>query len=1118
MLIINTLTNMKKRIILLCLLGWALCLGTVQAQTSFGNSQLFNDAWSFVLGDPEGAEAPAFDDARWTRVQLPHDWSVKGTLSPDNASCTGYLPAGIGWYRKHFNARRLPAGKIFIYFEGVYNRSSVYLNGHLLGERPSGYASFLYDLTPYLNREGDNVLAVRVDHHRIADSRFYTGSGIYRNVWLVSAGETHFALWGVGYALQSLTARQAVLTVDTEVEGPLPSGARLSLTLKDADGKVAARASAKAAARQKVDLKVASPHRWDLDDPYLYTLEAVLTAGKEELDRSEVTVGIRSLAFDPDKGFALNGVSRKIKGVCLHHDAGVLGAVVPEAVWERRLLNLKAIGANAIRTAHNPQTPAFYDLCDRLGLLVMDEAFDEWEYNKKKWVEGWNIGTPAMEGTADFFNEWGEQDVTDMVRRDRNHPSIFLWSIGNEVDYPNDPYSHPILDGGNLEFTQPSSGGYKPDAPDAMRIGMIAKKLAARVRAADPSRPVTGALAGVAMSNQTEYPEAVDVVGYNYTESRYAKHQAANPDRVIYGSENGMGYDAWKAVRDNEFIFGQFLWTGIDYLGESNAWPSRGFYSGLLDLAGNIKPRGHMRAAMWSESPVCYIGTYPKPQARPGSRRVAGDSSDAWASWNYENGQLIRVVCYTNAVQARLLLNGREVGAMTPHNDETGIIGWDVPYQAGVLKAEGYDAAGKKVSEYEIHTVSRPAALRVTPDRSDLDAGALAHLQVEVVDENGYVVPLGDNLITCTVEGQGELLGLESADNTDMGNWTDNVQRAYRGRLLAYVRAGNSAGKLKVKFSAPYLEGAEVEIPVHRYTRTEEIRLSDPFILADKPTGMYYMTGTGGNLWKSADLKVWDGPFQVAQTDPDSWMGPRPMIWAAEIHPYNGRYYYFATFTNRSVIIQQYRGNDINRRACHVLVGDSPEGPFYPMEDETYLPADQPTLDATLWVEDGQPYMIFCHEWLQNWNGTVEKIPLKPDLSGSIPEGRQLLFRAFDSPWSLDRNEDGTLGPHRVTDGPFVFKTQTGKLGMIWTSWRFQDYTQGVAYSASGKLEGPWIQEKNPITPPNFGHGMIFTTFDGKRILCCHSHRPSDSLRIPAYFLLDDSGDKIKVLGRYYPE
>lgn len=560
---------MRNRIILLCLFfGWVFSAGSVLAQTSFGKQGLFNDDWTFVLADPEGAATPAFDDSGWTRVQLPHDWSVKGPLSPDNASCTAYLPAGIGWYRKHFSGSSIASEKAYVYFEGVYNRSSVYLNGQLLGERPSGYASFLYDLTPYLNREGDNVLAVRVDHSRKADSRFYTGSGIYRNVWLVTSGKTHFALWGVGYATGSLTSALARLTVDTEVEGSLPSSARLVLTLRDATGKPVSRTSAKALAKQDVEMKVIAPHRWDLDDPYLYTLEAVLTSGREELDRTEIKVGLRTLAFDPDKGFALNGVNRKVKGVCLHHDAGVLGAVVPEEVWERRLLSLKAIGANAIRTTHNPQAPLFYDLCDRLGFLVMDEAFDEWEFNKKKWVDGWNVGIPAMDGTADFFDEWGERDITDMVRRDRNHPSVFLWCIGNEVDFPNDPYSHPILDGENQEFSKPAYGGYNPEAPDAMRLGGIAGRLAACVRSVDRTRPVTGALAGVAMSNQTGYPEAVDVVGYNYSEGRYVKDHATYPGRIIYDSENGMGYDAWKAVRDNDFIFGQFLGR------ESTIWAS----------------------------------------------------------------------------------------------------------------------------------------------------------------------------------------------------------------------------------------------------------------------------------------------------------------------------------------------------------------------------------------------------------------------------------------------------------------------------------------------------------------------------------------------------------------
>lgn len=798
---------MKK---ILLLLAAALTCVCASAQVSFGDAVRFNDGWRFHLGDIPQASAPDFDDARWQEVSLPHDWSVRGRLSPDNASGTGYLPAGIGWYRKTFDGRDLTAEQLYIYFEGIYNRSSVWLNGHLLGERPNGYISFLYDLTPWLRRDGPNTLAVRVDHSRIADSRFYTGSGIYRDVWLVCAGPVHFAQWGVGWQTRSLTDRQAVIAVDAAIEGLGKHRAQLRLALKDASGAVVAKAAAKAAATQTVDLKLARPHRWDLDDPYLYTLEAEIVEGKTVLDRMQTTVGLREIAFDADKGFALNGRTRKIKGVCLHHDAGVLGAAVPEEVWERRLRNLKGIGVNAIRTSHNPQAPVFYDLCDRLGLLVMDEAFDEWEFPKRKWVEGWNVGTPALDGTFDFFNEWGETDVRDMVRRDRNHPSIILWSIGNEVDYPNDPYSHPILDGGNDDFKQPSHGGYNPDAPRAERIGEIAQRLAAAVRSVDTSRPVTGALAGVAMSNQTAYPEAVDVVGYNYTESRYDTDHATYPRRIIYGSENSGNYAAWKAVLDHEFISGMFIWTGTDYLGESNAWPSRGFYSGLLDFGSFPKPRGRFFASLWSEHPVCYIGTTPKMPVRPGAR-PRGDTTDAWDSWNYAEGQAVRVVCYTNAASAALFLNGKQVGERQTYNHETGIIGWDVPFAPGTLRAVGYDADGKEVSSYEIRTCVRPYALRVSADKETLTPGGVAHLTVEVLDDNGNFVPLADNEITCTVEGPAVLLGLEGSDNRDMGSYTDNVQRAYRGRLLAYLRATGS-GPVTVRFSAPLLQGASVTL------------------------------------------------------------------------------------------------------------------------------------------------------------------------------------------------------------------------------------------------------------------------------------------------------------------
>jgi beta-xylosidase len=304
------------------------------------------------------------------------------------------------------------------------------------------------------------------------------------------------------------------------------------------------------------------------------------------------------------------------------------------------------------------------------------------------------------------------------------------------------------------------------------------------------------------------------------------------------------------------------------------------------------------------------------------------------------------------------------------------------------------------------------------------------------------------------------------------------------------------------------------EQPLREDIPLDSIRLSDPFILADKNTSMYYMTGTGGLLWKSKDLKKWTGPFRVAKPDTSSWMGRNPMIWAAEIHHYKGKYYYFATFTNRAVKIDSVRGNVIERRACHVLVSDKPEGPYTPMADPTYLPANKPTLDGTLWVDkDGKPYMIYCYEWLQNWNGTIEKIELKPDLSGSIGEGK-LLFKASESPWSKERDKNGDTIPNKVTDGPWLFRTQTGKLGMLWTSWIFNVYTQGVAYSQSGTLDGPWIQEKEPVTPPGYGHGMLFRTFEGKLLMSVHSHKEGQNgrtIRIPHLFEVNDAGDKIIV-------
>ncbi len=798
------------------------------AQVSFGHAEKLNNDWHFLRIDsarnvnerPDMCKTN-FDDSKWRKVTLPHDWGIEHPMSPDKGSCQGYLPAGIGWYRKEFTTEDAKMAKgesaidiqenLYVYFEGVYNYSEVYLNGHLLGKRPSGFASFLYNLTPYINKEGKNVIAVRANHSQEFDSRWYTGSGINRNVWLISAPAVHLAQWGAAYRLKSINKKRAVLEIDIETTDERseksPMQLKATVELKDAQGYVVAKTSTKIGTQEKktVMLTVKDPKRWSLESPYLYSMEWKVENGEGRLlDQTTIKAGLRTLEFSPDKGFALNGKWMKVKGVCLHDDAGILGTAVPKEVWKRRIMELKSIGANAIRLSHNPHAPELYDLCDELGMLVMDEASDEWEFPKRKWMKGWNQGKPEFQGTYTYFSEWIDRDVADMVRRDRCHPSVFLWSIGNEVDYPNDPYSHPVLDGDGTGFTQPMYGGYKPEQPNAERIGHIAERLAKIVRDIDASRPTTGALAGVVMSNETAYPGAIDVVGYNYTESRYGEDHLKYPRRIIYGSENRHDLPAWKAVHDNEHIFGQFLWTGIDYLGESGPWPARGSSAGLLDLAGQRKPLGWYRAALWSEQPTCYIGTYRIGPQRHGSRannrRTFYVSPYATDTWNYKPGERIRVVCYTNAASARLLLNGQPVDSEAKRDKDTDILYWDIAYQPGILRCEASNNAN-----YEIKTTQAPHALRLTTD-------SCMHVFVEIVDQDGKLVKSADNEVTLTVNG-GRLLGMENGnimDSSITGRSQPNRLRAFGGRLVAYILPQQDKD-VTIKATAPFLQDAEIK-------------------------------------------------------------------------------------------------------------------------------------------------------------------------------------------------------------------------------------------------------------------------------------------------------------------
>ncbi|KOS07524.1 glycoside hydrolase [Flavobacterium akiainvivens] len=804
---------MKKVLFVLSALT-ALYATPGQAQTGFGQAGKINDGWKFTLKDSVGYQVPSVSDAKWKTVNLPHDWSVKGQLSPTLASATGYLPGGIGWYRKQLNVPADKKGeKVYLYFEGVYNRSEVFINGHSLGKRPNGYVSFAYDATQYINYGGNNTIAVRVDHSQSADSRWYTGSGIYRDVYVVYANPVHIAQWGT-YAYPEVKGSTGNLNTEVEVENTLSQNATLSVLqeLVDANGKVVAKntqslkVSANSKATAKAKLSVKNALLWDTNNPHLYTLKVTVSQNGKTIDQSSFKTGFRTFTFDANKGFALNGKWTKMKGVCLHHDAGVLGSVVPREVWKDRLLTLKSIGVNAVRTSHNPQAPVFYELCDELGLLVLNEAYDEWEYPKRKWIEGWNVGTPGFQGSFDIFADWSEKDLEDMVRRDRNHTSVFAWSIGNEVDYPNDPYSHPVLDGSKDGFSQAQYGGYKKDAPNAERLGAIAERLAATVKRFDKSRPVTAGLAGVAMSNETGYPGALDIAGYNYTESKYGTDHAKYPKRVIYGSENRHDIEAWLAVKNNEHIFGQFLWTGIDYLGESGRWPSRGFYSGLVDFSGNIKPRGYFRKALWDDKPTIYAGTY----INYGRRNEL--SMDAWPVWNYEKGQTVRVVAYMNTPSAKLYLNGKQVGEEKQYDNKTGIVYWDVPYEAGKLEVAGFDK-GKETARYTITSSARPYKLVAKASASAINKDkGVVEIRLEVQDENGVPVMISDNEVTCKVSGPATLLGLEAGNNEDMTDYTDNVHRAHHGKILAYVQANGEAGEATISFTSPWLEPTQVKI------------------------------------------------------------------------------------------------------------------------------------------------------------------------------------------------------------------------------------------------------------------------------------------------------------------
>lgn len=764
-------------------------------------TQSFDAGWRFVRGDIFNAESNRFDDAAWEQVDVPHDWAIAGPY--DEAALTrrggGYLPSGVSWYRKTFVLPQEWEGrKIYIEFDGVMANSRVWINGYHLGERPNGYISFRYDLTENV-RFGENrpnVIAVRTDTSLQPASRWYTGQGIYRHVRLVAAHPMHLEPWsthanpllpsasGSTVQLQTTLRNDSTVEQRVSVQGSVlsPTGAVVSndetslLTIPVGEAR-----------EVELNLVVARPELWELDHPALYQAHVQVWSGRDVLDEEKVTFGIRDARFDAATGFWLNGENLKIEGVCLHHDGGAVGAAVPLRVWERRLENLRQLGVNAVRTAHNPPAPEFLDLCDRMGFLVMDEVWDAWTYGKNH----------ANYGIQLHFREWWERDTRDTVLRDRNHPSVILWSAGNEIhDTPHPELAKQIL--GNL-------------------IGVFHEY--------DPSRPVTQALFRPNVSHDYDngLADMLDVVGQNYRERELVAAHRQDPNRKVIGTENQHGANVWLALRDNDFMSGQFLWAGIDYLGEAD-WPAVNSASGLLDRTGAIKARAYERQSWWSNEPMVRMvrraAPGPPQVVDPGYETVDQQQqqnrrgSELFQDWTPLNREPHRenVEVYSNAEAVELFLNGQSLGRKEVPEDASPL-NWNVPFVAGTIRAEA-TSSGMVVATHELRTAGAPHHLLVETDRASLlpDWDDVAHVTVSIVDADGVIVPDADHLVSFAVRGPGSIIGVDNGNRTSHEPYQANQRRAYQGSCLAIVRANDGPGVVSLTATVAGLPPAAIEI------------------------------------------------------------------------------------------------------------------------------------------------------------------------------------------------------------------------------------------------------------------------------------------------------------------
>ncbi len=783
---------MSKLAVVACNLLAITCLSAAGAQAATVTP--FDAGWRFHQGDLAGPDGSAFDDSGWRAVDLPNDWEISGAFDEQAVStgAGGWLPTGVAWYRKHFTA---PAGKhVFVEFDGVMERSGVWINGQHLDFHPSGYTSFRYELTRFL-KPGDNVIAVRADTSHQPASRWYAGGGIYRHVRLITQGDVHVDTFGTAVTTPKIVltspgkASSAEVEIRTTVvnQGTAPRQVHLAFQLGNGPAgqgeTVTLPAGGSAALTATATLT--DPHLWNMDDPFLQKAHVKVVADDDSvLDEDDVTFGVRDAHFEAATGFWLNGRNIKLKGTAIHADGGAFGMAVPLPVYERRLRILKSLGVNAIRTAHHDFSPEFLDLCDQMGVVVMDEAFDMWTVAKNP--EDYHL----------YFADYSSGDAKAQADRDRNHPSVVIWSIGNEIH--DTPYAEP------------------------------AKANLARLRdvfhAEDPSRPVTQALFRPNTSHDYDdgLADLLDVVGQNYRETELAKAHADKPSRKIIGTENSKERASWLVVRDNPAYAGMFLWTGIDYLGEAEraGWPYIENPAGLVDRDGVVKPIGWERAAWWSADPVVKIArrtAVVKDNAELVNNEItkANRKLDpgAYADWTPKNlaTHAEKVEVYSNAANVELFLNGQSLGKK-PKNADDSDRTWDVTFAPGVLKAVGYDEAGKVVAQDVLQTAGAPAAVRLTPEVATLHgAGDIGFVRVEVVDAKGVVVPTSDVAITASVAGAGRLAAFDNGSPVDHTAFSSATRNSYLGNALVFV-APQGGGKIVVEASAPGLKSGHATL------------------------------------------------------------------------------------------------------------------------------------------------------------------------------------------------------------------------------------------------------------------------------------------------------------------